>query len=69
MSAPRRGAQSKDTWVGISRDKPPSIEAAIQDAYIQASKGHKGPLQLKVLATYVIGKNPITEYRVVLGPA
>ncbi len=70
MSAPRRGKQPKGTWVGSSlKAKTPSIEAAIQDAYDQASSGHKGGLQLKVEATYVIGTNPITEYRVKLGPA
>jgi len=67
MSAPNRGAT---TWVGSSLEaKTPSIEAAIQDAYDQAKRGHEGELHLKVEATYVIGTNPITEYRVKLGPA
>ena len=69
MSAPRRGSQPKGMWVGSSlKAKTPSIEAAIKDAYEQASSGHKGRLELRVVATYVIGENPITEYRIKLGP-
>lgn len=62
MSAPNRGATR---WVGSSLEaRPPSIEAAIQDAYDQAKNSREGGLELKVVATYVIGSNPITEYRV-----
>lgn len=80
MSAPKRGKQL-GIWVGSSREleaETPSIQAAIQDAYDQASRDPdydqasrdpEGGLQLKVVATYVIGTNPITEYRVELGPA
>ena len=71
MSAPIRGKQL-GIWVGSSREleaETPSIQAAIQDAYDQAKRGHEGELHLKVEATYVIGTNPITEYRVKLGPA
>ncbi len=67
MSAPNRGATA---WVGSSLGaETPSLEAAIQDAYDQARRGHEGELHLKVVATYVIGTNPITEYRVKLRPA
>lgn len=62
MSAPSRGATR---WVGSSVEaRPPSIEAAIQDAYDQVKTGREGEVHLKVVATYVIGSNPITEYRV-----
>ena len=77
MSAPKRGKQL-GTWVGSSvKAETPSTEAAIQDAYDEASRDPdfealrdpEGELHLKVEATYVIGTNPITEYRVKLGPA
>ncbi|MBI4172208.1 MAG: hypothetical protein HY511_05570 [Actinobacteria bacterium] len=69
MSVPKRGKQPNGTWAGSSRQiNTPSIEAAIQHAWNKAKRGHEGELRLQVEAIYVIGTNPITEYRVVLGP-
>jgi hypothetical protein len=68
MPVPKRG-KSKRRWVGSSKQsKVITIEAAIADAYDLAKPYFKDePIELKVEDIYVLGNNPITEYRVVLG--
>lgn len=55
-------------YVGRSRrkgDRTPSLEEAIEDAYMDAKKaGKPGPYQL--LDVWVDGTNPLTDYIAVL---
>ena len=71
MAAPKRGRQGKkEVWVGSSLNTHVlSIEGAIADAYVQAKPKYPGTAAFVVEKVYVLGKNPITEYRVVLGIA
>lgn len=67
MSVPLRGPLGKKQWVGSAK-KPLTIEAAIADGYSLARKSYpKGDLSLQVITIYVLGTNPISEYRVKLG--
>jgi len=47
-------------------EQEPSLEAAIQNGYDKARARRRGEVTLRVVDIFVIGSNPITEYRVVL---
>jgi hypothetical protein len=72
MSPPRPGNYQHQVFVGSSRrtrQAKPTVEGAIENGYEAARKVIKsGTLTLRVVDIFVIGRNPITEYRVVLAP-
>jgi flavin-binding protein dodecin len=69
VSAPRPGNYQHHRFVGsskLTKKAAPTVEAAIEDGYRKAQTRRRGRVTLRVVDIFVIGSNPITEYRVVL---
>jgi hypothetical protein len=56
-------------YTGRSRDTPPTLESAIEDAYekaktVRAAADLSPEFELRIVEIRVKGSNPITDYRV-----
>jgi len=57
-----------DTADTFDRNRPPTLQEAIDHAYDQAKTQRTGHKIFRIDHIIVVGSNPVTDYKVVLSP-